>query len=53
MPEGSTALDLASKIHTEIAAKMLYAIDARNKMRIAKDYILKDGDIIKIVSAAK
>ena len=53
MPEGSTALDLASKIHTEIAAKMLYAIDAKNKMRIAKDYILKDGDIIKIVSAAK
>jgi hypothetical protein len=53
MAEGSTALDLAEKIHTEIAAKMLYAIDARNKIRVAKDYILKDGDIIKIVSAAK
>ncbi len=53
LKEGSTALDLAGRIHTEIAAKMLYAIDARNKMRIGKDYVLKDGDVIKIVSAAK
>lgn len=53
LKEGSTALDLAARIHTEIAARMLYAIDARNKMRIGKDYVLKDGDVIKIVSAAK
>ncbi|MDE1868875.1 MAG: redox-regulated ATPase YchF [Candidatus Micrarchaeota archaeon] len=51
--KGSTALDLAAKIHTDIASGMLYAIDARTKMRLAKDYVLKDGDVIKIVTAAK
>lgn len=50
---GSTAQDLAAKIHTDIASGMLYAIDARTKMRLAKDYVLKDGDVIKIVTAAK
>jgi len=51
--KGSTALDLAQKIHTELAKNMLYAIDAKTKMRIGKDYILKDNDVIRIVSAAK
>lgn len=50
---GSTAIDLARKIHTEIAEKMIYAVDARTKNRVSKEYILKDNDIIKIVSAAK
>jgi hypothetical protein len=53
MEEGSTAMDLASKIHTDIAKNMLYAIDAKRKIRITKDYRLKDGDVIKIVSAAR
>ena len=50
---GSTAHDLAAAIHTDIAKNMLYAIDARTKMRLAKNYVLKDGDVIKIVSAAR
>ncbi len=50
---GSTALELAERIHTNIAKGMLYAIDARSKRRLAKDYVLNDNDIIKIVSAAK
>ena len=53
LKKGSTAMDLAASIHTDIAKNMLYAIDARSKMRLAKDYILKDNDVIKIVSAAK
>lgn len=53
LKKGSTALDLAAAVHTEIAAKMLHAIDARKKMRIGKDHRLQDGDIIKIVSAAR
>ena len=32
---------------------MLYAVDARKKMRLGKDYELKDNDVIKIVSAAR
>jgi small GTP-binding protein len=50
---GSTALDLAEKIHTNLAKGMLYAMDARTKKRLSKDYILKDNDIIKIVSTIK
>ncbi len=53
MKRGSTAHDLAAAIHTDIAKGMLYAIDARTKMRLAKNYALKDGDVIKIVSAAR
>ncbi len=51
--QGSTPLDLAYAIHTELAKRMLYAIDAKKKVRVAKDYALKDNDVIKIVSAAK
>ncbi len=53
MRNGSTALDLAAKVHTDIAKGMLYAIDARSKMRLSKDYVLKDNDVIRIVSAAR
>lgn len=53
MKNGSTALELAATIHTEIAKNMLYAIDARTKRRLAKDYVLKNNDVIRIVSAAK
>ncbi len=51
--KGATAHDLAAAIHTEIADKMLYAIDARKKMRIGKDHQLQNNDVVKIVSAAR
>lgn len=41
------------KIHTELAKNFIYAVDARTKMRLSEKHILKDNDIIKIVSAAK
>lgn len=53
MKGGSTAHDLAAKLHTEIANGMKYAIDAKTKMRIQKEYTLKDGDVIKIVSITR
>jgi len=53
MRKGSTPRDLAFQVHTEIGKGFLYAIDARTKMRIKETHELKDGDIIKIVSAAK
>ncbi len=53
MKRGSTALELAARVHTDIAKGMLYAIDARSKMRLSKDYVLKDNDVIRIVSAAR
>lgn len=53
MKEGSTAHDLAAKIHTDLANNMLYAVDARRKMRLSKEHELKDNDIIKIVSSSR
>ncbi len=50
MPEGSTALDLAFKVHTEIGENFIRAIDAKTKVVVGKNYKLKDGDVIKIVS---
>lgn len=51
--EGSTPRELAFAVHTEIGEGFLYAIDARTRMRIRDTQPLKDGDIIRIVSAAK
>jgi len=53
MKKGSTPHDLAFQVHTEIGKGFLYALDARTKMRIKENHVLKDGDVIKIVSAAK
>jgi ribosome-binding ATPase len=49
---GSTAKDLAYKIHTDIGDHFIRAIDARTKRVIGADYDLKDGDVISIVSNA-
>lgn len=53
MKKGSTPHDLAYQVHTDIGKGFLYAIDAKTKMRIKESAVLKDGDIIKIVSTAK
>ncbi|MDR0438931.1 MAG: redox-regulated ATPase YchF [Methanocalculaceae archaeon] len=53
MPRGSTPKDLAFRVHTDIGNGFLYAIDVRTKMRIKDDILLKSGDVIRIVSAAK
>ncbi len=49
--QGSTAKDLATKIHTDLSAGFLYGIDAKTKMRLGKETALKNGDVVKIVSA--
>jgi hypothetical protein len=50
MKRGSTARDLAFRVHSDIGESFLFAIDARSKMRLGEKYELKDGDVIKIVS---
>ena len=45
-----TARELANIIHKELGKGFLYAIDARSKQRIGAEHILKNNDIIKIVS---
>jgi ribosome-binding ATPase YchF (GTP1/OBG family) len=53
MKGGSTALDLARTVHTELAEGFLYAIDARTGKRLSADHKLGDRDIVKIVSSGK
>lgn len=48
----TTARELAYKIHTDIGKSFIYGVDAKRKMRIAEDYELKNGDVIRIVSGA-
>ena len=50
LPKGSTALDLAFAVHTEIGKKFIAAVDGRTKRRIGKDYELKHLDVIKIIA---
>ena len=53
MRGGSTAIDLARTVHSELAETFLYAIDARTGKRLASDYVLKNRDVVKIVSSGK
>ncbi len=49
MPEGSTALDLAYRIHTDIGDKFIGAIDCKTKKKIGRDHILTNDCVIKIL----
>ncbi|MDG6899339.1 MAG: redox-regulated ATPase YchF [Nitrososphaerota archaeon] len=53
MRGGSTALDLARTVHSDLADGFLYAVDARTGKRLAGDYLLQNRDILKIVSSGK
>jgi ribosome-binding ATPase len=53
MKGGSTALDLARTVHSELAEGFLYAIDARSGKRLAADHKLGNRDVVKIVSSSK
>lgn len=53
MPRGSTVRDLAYEIHSELGRSFLYAIDCRTMMRLSEEYVLKEGDVVSIVSTSK
>ena len=53
VPYGTTARQLAYIIHTELGEGFIYAVEAREKKRVGEDYILKDRDVLSIVSAKK
>lgn len=50
MPRGSTALDFAYKLHTDLGKNFIRAVDIRSKQGLGKDYVLKQSDIIEIVA---
>ncbi|MEM2280698.1 MAG: redox-regulated ATPase YchF [Candidatus Bathyarchaeia archaeon] len=53
VPYGTTARELAYLIHTELGESFIYAVEARERKRVGEDYVLKDRDVISIVSAKK
>jgi len=50
IPRGSTAKDLAYKVHTDLGDHFIRAIDARTHRVIGADHALKDGDIVSIIA---
>ena len=50
LPENSTALDFAYKLHTDFGKNFIRAINVKTKRTIGKDYILKNRDVIEIIS---
>jgi ribosome-binding ATPase YchF (GTP1/OBG family) len=53
VPYGTTARQLAYIIHTELGEGFIYAVEAHEKKRIGEEYVLKDRDVVSIVSARK
>ena len=49
MPAGSTALDFAFALHSDMAKGFIRAIDVRTKIAHGKEYPLKHRDIFEIV----
>jgi len=50
MPGGSTALDFAFRLHSDIGNGFVKAIDIRTKRAVGKDYVLKNGDGLEIMT---
>lgn len=50
IPEASTALDFAFKVHTDLGKNFIRAIDVKTKRTVGKDHVLKNLDVIEIIS---
>lgn len=50
MKNGSTALDFAFRLHTDIGNNFVKAIDIRTKQAVGKDYVLKHCDGLEIIT---
>jgi len=53
LPRGSTPVDLAYAVHSDIGDGYLHAINAKTSREVGESYELDEGDVIKIVSTAK
>lgn len=51
LPNGSTALDFAYKLHTDLGKGFIRAIDVKTKRTVGKEYILKHRDVVEIISS--
>ncbi|MBI2657992.1 redox-regulated ATPase YchF [Candidatus Woesearchaeota archaeon] len=51
MPPQTTALDFAFKLHTDIGNHFIKAIDVKSRRPVGKEYVLKNRDVIEIVTS--
>ncbi|MDP3881981.1 MAG: redox-regulated ATPase YchF [Nanoarchaeota archaeon] len=50
MPPSSTALDFAFRLHSDIGKNFVKAVHIKTKQAVGKDYILKNGDGLEIMT---
>ena len=48
MPDGSTPIELAQSIHTNLVKNYVLAVDAKTGIRLPKNYKMRHRDAIKI-----
>jgi ribosome-binding ATPase YchF (GTP1/OBG family) len=53
MRSGSSVEDLANEIHSDLSKGILYAVVVRNGLRLPINYLVKDRDVLSIISAMK
>ena len=53
LPNGSTVDDLAKAVHTDLHKGLLYGVDARTALHLPVDYVLRDRDVLSLVSTSK
>jgi len=53
MPTGSSVEDLARVIHTDLVKGLVYAVDARTGLHLPTNYVVRDRDVLSIVSTAR
>jgi len=53
MPAGSTVEELAGVVHTDLVKGLVYALDVRTGLHLPANYVLRDRDVLSIVSTAK
>lgn len=53
VPRGLNVKEFAGLIHTELMESFMYAIDARNKIRLGEDHVLKDDDVVSIIASGR
>ncbi|MBI1936344.1 redox-regulated ATPase YchF [Candidatus Woesearchaeota archaeon] len=51
MPPGTTALDFAFKLHTDIGNHFIKALDVKSRRPVGKEHLLKNRDVIEIVTS--
>lgn len=50
MPPGSTALDFAFRLHSDIGRDFVKAMHVKTKQAVGKDYVIKNGDGLEILT---